>query len=90
MKTLLLSFSVLFIGSMQFSFAQNTNYLLWGPEFLINNRLQFDYYKDADTRNALFRENKVHSVKIVKVKKDGKRELATEKSTMKPACRSGT
>lgn len=81
MKTLLLSLSfVLFTLFTQSQTDQNVNYLIWNPEFLINNYMPFDYYSSINRRNELIKENKVNTIKAFKVKKDGTREIANEKS----------
>ena len=82
MKTILsLLMCTPFITFAQYNSTQNLNYLMWGAEAILgNSTMSFDYYQNVNRRNDLIKENKVNTIKTVKVHTDGKKEVSAERT----------
>jgi hypothetical protein len=81
MKTILSLFFLLpFVSSAQYSKQRVLDYLTLGPGFVISNQTNYDYYMYPYQNENLMKTNHVSSVKICKVKKNGKKHVESERT----------
>lgn len=80
MKTLTSLLALLpFSSFAQLNSNQTLDYLMWGPEFIMNNFMPYDYYSGTEKRDKVILENHVNTVKTVTVRANGKKKVVSER-----------